>query len=149
MAIKVTLFSDIDTYLKRGNDIVIATAISIPTNAPAELGDGLHLVEVNVLRALKGLQQPGKQIVATIYPMTTGRIYLLYSIGGSAGGTDFLAVPELSVVEVPPNFDLKQLDGRPLREQIALLFSQRLAQVRRSLSEMEHEKQLLEKATSK
>src|ERR1041385_3289969 len=78
LGIIVTSFSDIDTYLKRGNNIVIAKAFSIPTNAPVNLGDGLHLVEVEIVRTLKGTNQPGRQIIATIYPLNSGRDYLLY-----------------------------------------------------------------------
>jgi hypothetical protein len=46
-------------FNKRGNDIVIAKAISMPTNAPADLGDGLHLVEVNVMRTVMTVGQSG------------------------------------------------------------------------------------------
>src|ERR1041385_3086935 len=135
LGIIVTSFSDIDTYLKRGNNIVIAKAFSIPTNAPVNLGDGLHLVEVEIVRTLKGTNQPGRQIIATIYPLNSGRDFLLYSLGGSAGGTSFLAVPELSVVELPLAFDLRSLDEKPLREQILLLFGQGLSHVKKALAE--------------
>ena len=148
LAIKITLFSDLDTYLERGKDIVIAKAIAVPANDQGGFGDGLHLVEVDVLRTLKGTNQPGKLTIATIYPTTPGRRYLLYSLGGSAGGSSFLAVPELAVVELPSWFDLQQLDGKPPREQIALLFDLRLAELKRQLTEWEHEKQLLEKAAA-
>ncbi len=147
MAIKITLFSDIDTYLQRGKDILIAQTVALP--AEGQVGfDDLHLVEVDVLRTLKGTNQPGRLMIATIYPMSVGGRYLLYSLGGSFLGSSFLAVPELSVVEVPPRFDLAQLDGKSPRAKIALLFDLRLAEMKRRLGELEHEKALLEKAAA-
>jgi hypothetical protein len=147
-AIITTLFSDLDTYLERGTDILVAKAVSIPTDVQADFGDGLHLAEVDVLRTLKGTNQPGTTTIATIYPMIVGRVYLLYSLGGSAGGSSFLAVPELSVVEVPSGFDLRQLDGKPPRAQIVLLFDLRLAELKRHLAELQQEKIVLEKAVA-
>lgn len=62
-AIKVTLFSDTETFVKRGKDIIIADCIALPTNRVVVTNghavikgfyDGLHPVEVDVLRTLKG-----------------------------------------------------------------------------------------------
>jgi len=141
----ITLFTDLDTYLQRGKDILIAQAVALPADGQAGVDD-LHLVEVDALRTLKGTNQPGLLTIATIYPMSIGRRYLLYSLGGSFRRTSFLAVDELSVVEVPSWFDLGQLDGKSPRAQIALLFELRLAEIKRRLKELEHDKQLLEKA---
>lgn len=125
-AIAITGFKDTDTAIKRSQDIIIAECVAIPTNKPVMkdgheviygMIDGLYKVEVNILRTLKGGNRPGRKIIATIYPMTPGKTYLLSSMGGGVGptgeipATDFMTVPELSVVEIPADFDLAELDG--------------------------------------
>lgn len=78
--------------------------------------------------------------------MTPGKRYFLYSLGGLAYETDFLAVPQLSVVEVSEKFDLTRLDGKPLKDQVKLLFADRAARLKISLRELEEERDLLDKA---
>jgi hypothetical protein len=132
-AIIVTGFQDIDTYLRRGVHIVIAECVSIPTNGP--MWDGLYFVEVNLLRTLKGDWEPGRLTIATIWPMISGKTYLLYSMGGSAGKAKFIAIPELSVVEVSHRFSLPPLVEMPLREEILSLFRDRLGRVKEELAD--------------
>jgi len=162
-AIMVGQFLNTDSLIKRANDIVIADCVSIPTNKPVLVNghwtieifaDGLYKVEVNVIRVLKGSKPTGKQIIATIYPMTPGKEYLLSNSGGSVGetggaaATDFLAVPELSVIEIPSSFDLKTLDGKQLKEQMQSIFSRHLYEVDRKLAPLLTEQGLLEKAVA-
>ncbi len=80
--------------------------------------------------------------------MEPSRTYLLYSIGGSVEGTDVVATPELSVVEIPPTMDLKALEGKAAMEQVSAIFKARLEEVRRLRAILEHEEQLLGQATS-
>jgi hypothetical protein len=135
-AIIITLFTDIDTYIKRGLEIVIAESDSIDPETQRNMRWGLSFVTVRVVQVLKGARETGDLTIGTIYPMIPGKTYLLYTIGGGvANKTEFVAIPELSVVEVPASFDLKRLDGKSLRDQVALLFSERLAQVRKELAE--------------
>jgi hypothetical protein len=159
----VEQFANTDRLIKRAEDIVIGDCVSIPTNKPVfvdghwvtyELGDGLRKVEVNIVRVLKGNRPIGKQIIATIHPMTPGKEYLLSNSGGSVGATgdiattDFLAVPELSVVEIPSHFDLTTLDGKELKEQMQSIFSRHLFEVERKLVPLLNEQGLLEKAVA-
>ena len=88
--------------------------------------DGLYVAEVEVLKTLKGGSLVGKKTIVTIYTMKPGATYLLYSMGGLVAGTDFIAVPELSVVEIPSNFELAALEGKPPIEQVSTVFSARL-----------------------
>ena len=59
------------------------------------------------------------------------------------------------MVEIPPAFDLKRLDGKSVREQVLLIFSERLDTLNRLLKESQpkerllKEKELLEKAAAK
>jgi hypothetical protein len=163
LAIIVSQFADTDSAIQRAKDIIIAECISIPTNKPVlvdghwvteELRDGLYKVEVNVVRTLKGDKQSGKQIIATIYTMTPGKKYLLSTLGGSVGegggipGTDFLAVPQLSVLEIPASFDLSTLDHKDLKKQVQCIYSRHLFDVERQLAPLLAEKALLDKAVS-
>jgi hypothetical protein len=162
-AIIVTSFEDTDTLVRKAKDIVIADCVSIPTNRPvlrgghwitAELRDGLYKAEVRIIRTLKGGKQPGNQIIATIYPMASGKRYLLYNLGGEVGesggipATDFLAVPRLSVVEVPSGFDLKTLDRKELKEQVQSILSRHLFEVECQVAPLLEEKAHLEKVVA-
>lgn len=146
VAIPITLFMDTDTFLRRAKDMIVAECISVP---PMEASfHGLQMVEVNILKVLKGTRKPERFRVATIYPMKPHSIYMLYSSGGNTQGTDFLALPELSVVPMPRTFKVASLDGKDLKEQVQYMFSLRLFEVERTLAPLLKEKELLEKAIS-
>ena len=157
--IVISSFGDVDSYVSHDKYIVIAECVSVVTNmttmvdgheVAVEFKDRLHPVNVRIIETLKGDKPLGKQTIATIYTMTLGKRYLLYSFPDSlAFGTDFLAVPELSVVEISDGFDLKSLDSKAVTEQVSLLFAERLEHLAFSLRELEAEKASLEKATKK
>jgi hypothetical protein len=69
-AVKITGFVDMDVYVQRGKQIVIADFIT-PENTH-NYEDDLYTAEVNVVRVLKGSTTLGKLKVLTIYPMTKG-----------------------------------------------------------------------------
>jgi Skp family chaperone for outer membrane proteins len=144
-AIPVTSFIDTETFVKRAQDIVIAKCVGpVPDSGPFE--DGLYPVDVDVVFVIKGAKKPGKLKVATIYPMEAGKTYLLTSLGGSALGADFLAVPELAVVEVPSRFRLEDLRGKKAVQQVQTVFAARRHENDRQRRLLEQEKKLLDKA---
>jgi len=69
-----------------------------------------------------------------------------FRIGGSVYETDFLAVHELSVVEIPKHFNLKQLEDKTLEKQIEIIFQARYDQLKYETRELDGEKKSLEKA---
>jgi hypothetical protein len=145
-AIKITLFSNTETFVEIAKDIVIAKCIGpVPDDGSHE--DGLYPVFVEVIVVLKGTMKPGKAKIATIYPMESGRNYMLTSLGGSAYGTNFLAVPQLAVVEVPARFRLDDLKGKPVLEQVRAVFTARRDEIERQRPDKE--KRLLDKAVAK
>ncbi len=146
-AIKITLFMDTATFAERAQDIIIA-ACDRPV-PEKDYGDGLHPVGVTVRNVLKGKSPVGPMKIATIYPMQAGRIYLLTSLGGSVDGITFLAVPELSVVEIPVAFDLSLLKDKTLVEQLNSIFAARKAEVDRRQQELKREADLLQMALQK
>jgi len=145
-AIPITLFSDVDTYLERSQDVVIAKCVSVPEVSGAHFDDGLYPVEVDVVMALKGDRRPGRLTVATISPMTPGATYLLSSLGGMALGTTFLALPELSVVPIPDNFDLAALKGKKAKQQVQMIFARHLFDIEQRLAPLRLTEGLLQKA---
>jgi len=145
-AIPVTFFEDSDAFVERAKDIVVAECTSIPVHGT--VFDGLREVEVNVLRTLKGHAKPGHFRIATIYAMKPGVKYMLYSMGGKAFETDFVATAELSVVPLPTRFEVDELEGKALKEQVQCMFARRLYEVERELAPLLREKELLEKAVS-
>ena len=147
-AIKITAFIDTDTFVERSKDIVIAKCTG-PVAKGDAFDDGLFPVNVRIVSVLRGDKKPGKAKIATIYPMESGKTYLLTSMGGSAHGTDFLAIPELSVVELPPNFRLADLDGKQVVEQVQAVFAARRQENARQQRLLEEEKKMLDKTVSK
>ena len=143
-AIEVPLFTDTDTFIERAKDIVIARCVS--SDEGDGVGpDGISTAEVEVITVLKGSKKAGKLRIATIHSVTPGTNYVLASVGGSAYETDFLAIEELSVVPIPPDFDLDTLQGKPLKEQVQRVFARRLCDVQRALDPLENERAILER----
>lgn len=146
-AIKITLFIDIPTYIERSKDIVIAKTLETSENE--KYMDGFCPINVEVLKVLKGSKVIGKLKITTIHPLQKDKKYLLSSIEGSAFETDFLAVPELSAVEIPKYFNIPQLEGITLEAQIKIIFQARYNQLKFEMRELEREKESLEKALNK
>jgi len=142
-AVKITEFVDMDVYVQRGKQIVIADFITAENTHNYE--DDLYTAEVNVVRVLKGSTTLGKLKVLTIYPITKGTRYLLYSLSDPPA---FQAIPELSVIALPQKFDLARLDSNDLLNQLLLIFESRQAHIKSELESLSNEQRLLEKALS-
>jgi hypothetical protein len=160
-AIKITAFTDTDTFTDRAKDIVIAKCGPVPADA-SSYEDGLYPVDVEVIHVVKGGEKEkgdaaqknvkmklGKLKIATIYTMEAGKTYLLTSMGGSAFGTEFLAIPELSVVELPTSFRLDDLKDKTVKEQVQAIFAARRQENERQKQRLELERKLLDKAFAK
>ncbi len=148
-ALPLMPFTDTKSFAEKATDVVIADCLD-PDAAPGPKLDGVTVVQVDVLQVLKGERKAGKAKLVTIgQPMERGHRYLMISFGGSVGDIKFLANAELAVVEVPAGFDLKALDGKPLPEQMQLVFDARREQVRLRLVQLEREKVALEKTAPK
>jgi hypothetical protein len=145
-AVIITLFTDTDTFLRRAKDIVVAECIAVP--APEAGWVDLRAVEVDILKVLKGGRKPGRLRIATNHSMKPHTTYLLCSAVGWALETDFLAIDELSVVPLPPTFQVNELTDKDLQEQVQYIFSRRLFDVERELAPLLKEKELLEKAVA-
>jgi len=122
-AIPITIFVDTPTFVERSSDIVIARCVRPDLNEGPYI-DGLHPAEVEVLTLLKGNRTRGKLRIATVYGLEKDKTYLLArGIGGFAYQTDFLAIAERSVVELPATFCLDDLKGKKLTDQVQAIFT--------------------------
>ena len=144
-AVKITLFMDTDTFVKRAQDIVIAKCPG-PVPDGESFHDGLYPVDVQIISVIKGNQKSGNAKVSTIYTMEAGKTYMLTSLGGSAGSLS--AVPELSVVELPAKFRLDNLKGKNVTQQVQAVFTARQQECERQQRLLEEEQKLLKKAVS-
>jgi len=145
-AVPVAKFEDTDTYIRRAGEIVIAECV--PTPPPEIVYDGFQTVDVNILKILAGHGITGHHRITTIYLMKPNNLYLLCNDGGNVNGTDFCSISQLSVVEIPINFNLDELNGKDLKEQVQYIFSRRLIQLEKESKPSSSEKELLEKAVS-
>lgn len=145
-AVPITLFTDVDTYIERAQDIVIAKCISIPEKGSESFHDGLYPATVEVVTMLKGGKKPGRLTIATIYETQPKTTYLLCSLGGGAFDTDFLALPELSVVPVADNFDLEKLKGKTTKQQVQLIMARYLFDIEQKLAPLRETERLLHQA---
>lgn len=144
-AVPLVPFSDTDDFARRATEVVVADCLDPDPDPGPRFG--VSTVAVDVVRVLKGDRKTGRAKLATTgQPMEKGRRYLMTSFGGSALGTTFVANAQLAVVEVPPGFDLKALDGKTVPEQMQLVFDARREQVRVQLIRLGQEKTALEKA---
>ena len=141
------MFTDTDTLIERAKDMVIVELTGATVSDTGKFHDGLYSVDVELIKTLKGDKAQDKTVLATIYPTEHGKRYLVSSFGGSALGTDLLAVPELSLVPLSDGLKLEQLEGKPLKEQVLLIFKKRLEDVVATQKQLATERRLLERAT--
>ena len=142
-AVTVSPFSDIPTFVKRGKDIVIARCVGLHEDNPPVVRDGLEVWEVETLKTLKGTRDRGRLRVVSLYPMEPSKVYFLYSAGGSAYGATFLALPELSVVEIPNGLNSRELDDKSLPEQVNAIFQARGRELQKELDRLQGNGELI------
>ena len=139
---------DTPTFVAKSTDLLVVRCLN-PDVKGGEKNDGLTLIEVEILVVLKGERKLGNAKLATIgQRMEKGQRYLLASFGGSAFDTGFLAQSDQAVVELPPDFDLKSLDGFVLLERVQSIFDARRAQVERLIRQFQQEKAVLDRTVA-
>lgn len=144
-AIPIFLFSDTDTYIERAKDLVIVRCVKVPDQQEAFI-DGFFPADVEVLKTLKGNQKAGPLKIGTVSAMEAGKTYLLKNSGGSALGSDFLALGELSVVPIPEGFDFDQLKAKTTKQQVQIIFARHLYEIERKLAPLLEQQRLLQKS---
>lgn len=144
-AVPISLFTDTDTYIERAKDIVIARCVKVPDQQEAFV-DGFFPADVEVLMTLKGEKKAGPLKIGTVSAMEAGTTYLLANSGGSAFGSDFLALGELFVVPIPAGFDLGRLKAKTTKQQVQIIFARHLYEIERKLAPLLEQQRLLQKS---
>ena len=91
---------------------MIADVVDVP-DPPKNVnyGDGLYMVNVNIVSVVKGIIPLGRAKIWTIYPVEKEKRYAFTTQRGQIAGTDVMAaIPQLSVVQV--DMDLKNLENK-------------------------------------
>jgi hypothetical protein len=145
-AVPITLFTDVETYLERAKEIIIARCIEVPEDGGIAAVDGFYPVTVDVVANLKGNRDLVHLKIGTIYPMQQGKTYLMTNTGGEAFGSNFLSLGELTVVPISETLDLDSLKGKPLREQVELIFARNLYDLERELDPLLAKERMLRQA---
>lgn len=145
-AVRTAPFIDIKTLVEGSHEIVIAKCVSVSTNTSRSVENRIDLAGMCIVKCLKGGKELGPFTLGTIYPLTEGKMYLLFNSGGSGYGTDFISVAELSVVEMPRNCSLDLLIDKTLMEQVAIIFTSRQKELDQIIRGLKHERALFGKA---
>jgi hypothetical protein len=90
---------------------------------------------------LKGTGSLGPARLLTDYDLRNGENYLVF---GYLNGTNFIAFEDYRVIPLGINFSTNLIDGKPLNEQIEVLFKRRLELLNRQMAKEQEEKRRLE-----
>jgi hypothetical protein len=137
---------DLDTYLDRAKEIIIARCIEVPEEGVNAFIDGLYPATVDVVTNLKGKRELVHLKIATIYSMKPGQTYLLTNTGGNAFGTDFLSLGELTVLPIPERFNFDLLKDKSPKEQLEQIFAHSLYELERELEPLLAKERMLRQA---
>jgi hypothetical protein len=134
-------FENTPIQVERAKDIVIAECVSEISPGPRS---GIAPCEAKVVAVIKGDRKVGKLTLLSD-GLKRGRTYMLTNFGDYYD--KFATDGELAVVELPPDFDLGSLKGKPPLEQVQAVFDARRSWLEGELQKLEAEKRLLDKST--
>ncbi len=136
--------------IAKARNLLIVRYPQQPPNMEHLIGmGGLIDYRVEVLRVLAGTgAEPGKEAeVSTTTCLRPGARYLLAGEEAKRGGKPLLLFHwSLGVVEIPDEFNLNTLAGKPVKEQVTAILKARAAQLDRVLESLRTEKERLDKA---
>ena len=152
-------FTDMDTYVKQVKTVFIGETLAIDENTPYS---NVCRRNMRVLCVLAGPVKQGDTISVLVFsPLMPGSIYLICS-GMEAlnkkgeldactyepGAVEIQLWGEVSKAEKQARVSkfLKELEGKPLKEQLRYIFEMRIRQLKEAEREMKREQDVLEKA---
>jgi hypothetical protein len=138
-------FQDTPIHVERAKDIVIAECSAEIRPGPRT---GVAPCEAKIVAIIKGDRKIGRLELLSD-GLQKGRTYMLTNTGDYYGKFDFATNGDLAAVELPPDFDLGSLKGKPPIEQVQAVFDARRSWVEREMEKLAVEKRLLEKSTPK
>jgi hypothetical protein len=138
-------FRNTPTHVETAKDIVIAECTSEIAPGPRT---GVAPCEARIVAIIKGDRKLGRLELLSD-GLQKGRTYMLTNTGDYYGKINFATNADLAAVELPPDFDLASLKGKPPLEQVQAIFDARRSWLDRELEKLAAEKKLLDKSMSK
>jgi hypothetical protein len=129
----------------KGNspDIIIARCTRIPR--PGTMMNGVS-ADIEVLSVLKGTNGPGPATLDSVYWPRQGEDYLIF---GNYHAGHCQAIEDYRFVPLGANFSLDRIAGKPLGEQLQIMFKFRLWYLGRELEQGQQEKKRLEEGVER
>jgi hypothetical protein len=142
LAILKMPFPGWDVVKEKSTDIIVARCVNIPTS------DFRGWVEsdVQIVCVLKGATNTGPARLQSTYRPRPEEHYLIFSIFHDGFHQ---ATEEYRIIPIGINFATNSIIGRPLDEQLRLLFQRRLAVLKQELEEGQAERKRLEEGLTK
>jgi hypothetical protein len=133
-------------------NLLIVEAVSPPPGLRfIEERDGVRNHLVKVLKVLNGPQPEDRDAtrISTTSELMPGARYLLAGGGATRNGKPWLLFHfDLGVVRIPDSFNLRTLEGKSVKEQVAAILAARRPEAQRELRRLTEENRLLDTALS-
>ena len=134
---------------QKSPDILLACC-TVTTSNPEWFVNGMIVSDIQVTAVLKGDTQAGAAKMVSHYWPHQGECFLMFSTHVSDQFfTGYSAVEGYRIIAINRHFQASELAGKRLTEQIQLILSRRLADVREELERITNEKNRLEQSFSK
>ena len=144
----VANFKSWDELTQKSPDLIIARCTETPKSGL--VADGMIWADIEVLSVLKGDTKPGAARMVSQFSPHQGQRFLMFSTYQSNElYRAYNATEEYRVVPIGPYFQLDQLTGKPLAEQIQTVLRQRLEDLKRESEHAAEEKKRLEAGLAK
>ena len=144
----IGLIVDAESYVERAEDIVIGRFTGkrhwTGTSNRYPSSDAIPEADFEIVRVLKGSRPKARTRVACYGPLEKSGLYLLQNGGGKTEQSSFVAIDQLSVVKIPPNFDLSTLDRQEAHHQVRTIFAARKSQIEQLKANLERQLRLLQ-----
>lgn len=142
-------FTSWEDLTQKSPDIVLACCTATTSN-PESFVNGMIVSEIKVTAGLKGDNKAGAAKMVSRYWPHQGDCFLMFSTHVSDQlFTGYNAVEHYRIIPINRYFQASQLAGKSLAEQIQLILSRRLADVREELDRLAKEKNRLEQSFTK
>ncbi|MGA2171525.1 MAG: hypothetical protein ABSG82_00745 [Sedimentisphaerales bacterium] len=157
---RIELFTDLDTYAEHAKTVFIGETLAIDDNVPPY--KNVCRREMRVLCVLAGTVKQDKTIPVLVEPsLLPGTICLIYSgmdvlnekgeldaCTYQPGAVEIQLWGEVSKAEKQARVSrfIKELEGKPLKEQLLYIFKMRLSQLKMEEQGIKQEQEVLEKA---
>ena len=147
-AVLIASFKSWDDLTQKSPDIIIARCKETPKSGL--VANGMIWADIEVVAVLKGdTKQGAARMVSQYYPHQGQRFLMFSTYQSNEHYSAYNATEEYRVVPIGPYFQVEQLTGKQLGEQIQMLLRARLEDLKRESEHAAEEKKRLEAGTTK